>query len=123
MKKGALIITSFLFAVLLVNFASAAVPLPAPNLPADYGPFGSSSTGLAQAVKGMIDGLGATINYALGGSGFGDISFAKFLLFILVCIVLYKPAEMIVGAGKKGLAITVSIMSLYLEYTLFRILL
>jgi hypothetical protein len=108
MKKSSVLILAALMSVIfLSNFVLAAVPInmPAPQLPAgNYGSFAP----LATVVKGLIDGIAATISYTLGGTGFGDISFAKFLMFILVVIVLYAPSKLIVGKNNNGLAFVVS---------------
>ena len=120
MKKSVIIVSLFLSVILLANFALAAVPiqLPAPAaLPAGYGPFAP----LADLVKGAINGLGATLSYILGGSGFGDVAFGKFLLFIVLLIVIVKPANRVLG-GQTGdtpgalawvLSIIIGILGIY----------
>jgi hypothetical protein len=107
MKKSVMILFAFLSAIFLSSFVLAAVPIElpaAPQLPAEYGAF----AGLVPVVKGLINGIAGTINYALGGAGFGDIAFAKFLLFILLVIIIYEPSKLIVK--NKGMAFVVSLI-------------
>jgi hypothetical protein len=118
MKKRLLILPLFLLSIILISGVLADVPveLPAPELPTvagDYGPWQE----LAKVTKGAISGLAAIVSYTLGGEGFGDVGFQKFLLFLILTLILFAPAKTIVGENRTGLAtwlsIFVSILAIY----------
>jgi len=110
MKKRIVIglISSIFIIALISSFVSAAIELPA----APYGPWAP----LANMVKGALEGIAGSVNFVLGGAGLGPESFGKLLLFILLTLVLLRPAKKIVGE-KEGLgwiiAIIVSILGIY----------
>ena len=105
MKRGVKIsVLALVSAVLLSTLAMAYVPI---NMPAPPLEVPAGSAGVFQPVAKIavdaINGFSMVLSSVLGAEGLGDWAFAKFLLFILVALVLFKPANRITG-DKTGLS-------------------
>jgi len=95
MKKSAIfsaIIISMLTLSMVAAFESPA-PVPGTNLPAD--PF----KGIADLFTSLLKGVGEVFGTAVGANPFGlaqDV-FARMVIFLLVAVIIFKPAEKLTG--------------------------
>jgi len=97
MKKGVVIFSSVLAIILLSSFALAAVPMNVPAPPQLPGP--NAAAGAFEPIVDILNqgmnGFALLFNGLFNAHGLADASLAKFLLFMLVTLVLLKPAEKI----------------------------